>query len=41
MKLNDSQMLIALDAAIRLEPNYLKQNLDALDRVYEKIGKYN
>jgi para-nitrobenzyl esterase len=31
---------IVLDATIRVESNYLKKNLDALDRVYEKIGKY-
>ncbi len=31
---------ILLDATIRLESNYLKKNLDALDKVYEKIGKY-
>jgi para-nitrobenzyl esterase len=31
---------ILLDAPIRLESHYLKKNLDALDKVYEKIGKY-
>jgi hypothetical protein len=33
-------MNIVLDTTIRVESNYLKKNLDALDRVYEKIGKY-
>ena len=37
---DNSQMLIALAASIRTESNYLKKNLDTLDRVYEKIGKY-
>ncbi|MHC4426523.1 MAG: carboxylesterase/lipase family protein [Planctomycetota bacterium] len=32
---------IVLDATIRVESNYLKSNLDTLDRVYEEVGKYN
>jgi para-nitrobenzyl esterase len=32
---------IVLDADIRTEANYLKENLDTLERVYKRIGKYN
>ncbi|MHC4117150.1 MAG: hypothetical protein ACYSWO_06550 [Planctomycetota bacterium] len=32
---------IVLDAMIRVESNYLKNNLDTLERAYEMIGKYN
>lgn len=32
---------IALDAQIKVEANYLKKNLDTIERVYKQIGKYN
>lgn len=32
---------IVLDATVRVESDYLKNNLDTLERVYEMIGKYN
>ena len=32
---------IVLDATIRIESGYLKNNLDTLERAYEIIGKYN
>lgn len=32
---------IRLDTDITIESNYLKKNLDTLDRVYKVIGKYN
>jgi para-nitrobenzyl esterase len=32
---------IRLDTDITVESNYLKKNLDTLDRVYKEIGKYN
>ncbi len=37
----DTDINILLDAEISTETNYLKKNLDAIDRVYKKIGKYN
>jgi para-nitrobenzyl esterase len=36
-----SDQNIVLDGDIRVESNYLKKNLDTLDRVYKAIGKYN
>jgi len=36
-----SDQNIVLDADISVESNYLKKNLDTLDRVYKTIGKYN
>lgn len=36
-----SDLNIVLDADIRTEANYLKKNLDALDRVSKQIGKYD
>ena len=36
-----SDQNIVLDADIRVESNYLKKNLDTLERVYKAIGKYN
>jgi para-nitrobenzyl esterase len=32
---------IVLDATIRVESVYLKNNLDTLERAYEIVGKYN
>ena len=32
---------IVLDADIRTEANYLKKNLDALERLYKQVGKYD
>jgi hypothetical protein len=32
---------IRLDTDIHVESNYLKKNLDTLERVYKEIGKYN
>ncbi|NQV32282.1 MAG: carboxylesterase family protein [Phycisphaeraceae bacterium] len=36
-----SDLNIVLDAHIRTESNYLKKNLDTLERAYKQIGKYN
>jgi len=35
-----TDMNIVLDTEIRTESNYLKKNLDTLERVYKEIGKY-